>query len=367
MALTVGTPQNFLTNGRLTSAIYRDKTGVVRFAPSGALRLDHDLVTKAPLGVLIEPASTNLLTMNNVNPTSLAGLEMSTPGVVTLVDDAAELALIGLEAICSSGKVFKIDNSLGTNRHFARWNGVSAGTWGISAYIRGGSGRLSFNLNSGSDRGGVDFGASAHYRRVSFVNALGGQKMTVWADPGQVVYFILQQVEATRVTSVIPNATGAALTRAADVLSLPPESPRFEDLTAFTISIDATPQALDSVLLSLSDLSGDNRIDLWLGADGAVWLISVVGGLEDSTMIGAAGVTAGSRIRAAFAWSDGDVELVVNAEEPVIEPMPLPPGFAKLWLGRRPDGSKAMPGHIGRVLYLPRNMNTAELQDQTNG
>ena len=50
-----------LTLSRTSAAPCHDAAGVMQMAPANQTRFDHDPVTRAPLGLLIEGAATNLL------------------------------------------------------------------------------------------------------------------------------------------------------------------------------------------------------------------------------------------------------------------------------------------------------------------
>lgn len=125
----------------------------------------------------------------NNNPQSLANVTKSGDAASTLalVDDSAALAAIG-----QAGNVFKLDNSAGTTPAIASVAGTVGNTnpHSMAAFIRGGSGFLTW-ANSTPDN---PFAAQAAYRRVTRAPVapdLISRSVNVWADPGQIVYFIL--------------------------------------------------------------------------------------------------------------------------------------------------------------------------------
>lgn len=189
-------------------------------------------------GLLVENAATNKCTNFNANPTdttSVGFVDNGTGSSLAVVDDAAELANAGLNALCTSGKVYRI--IAGSAGAYAFVGGVSGSTaqFTYSAWVRGGSGYISHGSALAA------FGASPTYQR-RFLTASGqpaGQTF-VAADPNQTVYFILNHLEAgDRPTSPIVTA-GAAATRGADDASLtygmPPE---------YTLFLEAAWQPVD--------------------------------------------------------------------------------------------------------------------------
>lgn len=169
-------------------------------------------------GLLIEEARTNKVTINNANPISTAGI---TGAAVTLAaDQGSAIAAEGLSELVSGGVVFKIDNSASGVGTTAIISGAVGNTQlhTLSAWIWGGSG----SLRIASSVVAATFAASASPRRVSGsavpLDSLAAFRIQV--NAGQVVYFILPQLEeGAFVTSPIVT-TGGAATRAADNASI---------------------------------------------------------------------------------------------------------------------------------------------------
>lgn len=199
---------------RSTSALMLGPDEWQSFASGELARIDG-------IGAQVAPARTNKCTNWNANPVDLSGVVKSgdAAAVLSVVDDVASLAAAGLAAICFSGKVFKLDNSAGTTAAFATVVGGTGNTniHSVSGWIRGGTGALGI--------GGIarpTFAASGAYRKLVVENQTPGSSSGTWgisADAGQVVYFILNQLEEGSFASPPIITTGAAATRAGDLLT----------------------------------------------------------------------------------------------------------------------------------------------------
>jgi len=145
----------------------------------------------------VSPTRTNKCTCRKTNPTDTTNLTKSgdAAAVLSVVDDTAALAAAGLDKICTSGKVYKLDNSAGITAAQVV-NSVTGNTnpHSVSVYQRGGSGFLDTNQSPGR----LTFTASTDYARTCATNitpADAGKPWRVQADAGQTIYFILPQLE----------------------------------------------------------------------------------------------------------------------------------------------------------------------------
>ena len=183
-------------------------------------------------GVQVEPAMTNKCTCRKVNPTDTTNLIKSgdAAAVLSVVDDAAALTAAGLIGICTSGKVYKLDNSAGVGVSRVRIIGSVTNTNAHSAgvYCRGTTGTACYL--------GWDYSGSYEFKNITltedyvFYSGLNKTPPTTTAQvsfsaaAGAVLYFIMPElVESAFLTSLImPNPTEdglATVTRPADNIS----------------------------------------------------------------------------------------------------------------------------------------------------
>ncbi len=173
-----------------------------------------------PLGVLIEPAITNKSENYNANPDpALTGLAKGGDASATLtrVQDIVGLEAAGLQNICTSGYVVRLNNTAGSSN---AWVSISGGAQNTnthqgSVYWKGtGNAFLAMITPNPSQA------LTANYQR--FVQSLtppgAGAILQIAAQPGADVYFILNQLEEEIVPSSVIVTEGAAAARAVDGL-----------------------------------------------------------------------------------------------------------------------------------------------------
>lgn len=214
------------TQLRAGPALYRDQDGRVKIAPVDQLR--NEFQGGQPLGLLMENAVTNKCDNYNANPdAALTNLTKSgdVAAVLSRVLDIEELNEAGLLTICTSGYVFKLDNSAGSAVAHVDCNATtgSTGPHCSSAYWRG-SGTATIGLVSGAP---TAVSLPEHYERFVDVarTALASDQWRLTASAGAVVYFILNQLEGAWVESSPVIVEGMSGSRAVDKLSIPYTDP----------------------------------------------------------------------------------------------------------------------------------------------
>ena len=175
-------------------------------------------------GLMDRMAGGNKCLNHNANPTDLTGIYTGgdAAAVLSVVDDSTALAAAGLDGICTSGMVFKLDNSAGTDAAQAVVNGLAgtANQHTLSGYFRGtGSGA---NLHSGYEQGPL-ITLTDTYLRHAFHTSTTETFRTYWvrARPGAVVYFILNQMEELPYLTEPVVTTGSAVSLSATRTVLP--------------------------------------------------------------------------------------------------------------------------------------------------
>lgn len=213
-------------------------------------------------GPLVEPARTNKVTCRKANPTDTTNITKSgdAAAVLSVVDDSAALAAAGLDKICTSGKVYKLDNSEGAATAIADFSGQTGNTnvHSCAIYVRGvGTGIFGISLGLS-----VNYTASGSYVQVKNENKTPANSTNILAirvNAGGVVYFILPQLEeGAFVTSPIAlDSTGAdpltALTRPAANLTRPTAGTALASGNDFAIYGRVIPEAAgqgDQMLLA---------------------------------------------------------------------------------------------------------------------
>lgn len=307
---------------------------------------------QASLGFAIPEGRTNKCTNYNANPTDLTNVTKSGDAASTLsvVDDTAALLASGLQNICTSGKVYKLDNSAGSTEAFAAIEGTSGNTnaHSFGAFVRGsGGGRVL--LSSGGAAAQNYPTLAATYQRVTAANktpASTGQKMTCSATAGSVIYFILNQLEEGAFATSPIVVAGASATRAARVPSITgPAATAFlnaKSLYAQTnsgLGISTGARIVDfggTQLIGFSSTSvlrasnGTNNADATLGSGSYTTRVKGAAGFDASSITSKA--NGGSQATSANAWG-------------------TPSGT--VYLGNRSAGDRALNGRLEKIMVGP--------------
>jgi hypothetical protein len=244
---------------RATTAVTEDLSGALRAVASG------DPAIGQYKGMGFWPQLQNKCTNYSANPTDLTNVTLGgdPAATLTVVDDTAALAAAGLSGICTSGKVYKLDNSAGATTATATISGNPGNTNAhrTNAYIRGGTGTIGGQT---SVLRGAFAAASDYTRRAyTWTPDTATRPAGISADAGQTIYFILNMlVEASYSGPVIPVA-GTAATRNADVhtktgLALNPAGFAVLDWGRWESTMGGNA-------IEMSDGTGANRIHILTG------------------------------------------------------------------------------------------------------
>ena len=172
--------------------------------PSTPLRTRKGTVSvysEAYKGALVEPARTNKVTCRKANPVDTTRISVDSGQLtdLTLVDMSEALLRSGLSHLCTSGLVYRLDNSTNGANKYARCVGPAGNTQPhtMSAYICG-TGKGGVRKSGVSGAGSVEnIVLTDSFVRVSDMgnNAVAASEGCIVANPYSVVYFILPQFE----------------------------------------------------------------------------------------------------------------------------------------------------------------------------
>lgn len=279
----VGNPFGF---SRASAAVQWNASAKAESVASGALRISRDPGTALNPGWLFESQRTNKCSNFNANPTATTGMTTGTTAGVaptlSLVTDVTELATAGLDLICTNGNVYKLDNTLGVNSGYVLIPGSSGNVnshYG-SAWIRGGAGRIG-NEAGLVVTGSVAFSASAHYVRIMSSAMTSGStlsKIAIGANPGAIIFFILNQYEEQDVSSEI-IVVGSAATRQTDSSTIPLAAGLLSTEGLITAKTKPYVGSITNVTRSICQLGSGvgSAVDLYMGRVGLLYYYADVG------------------------------------------------------------------------------------------
>lgn len=163
------------------------------------------------------PTRVNKLTNFNANPTDLTGMIKlgAAAATLTVVDDAAALATAGLGTICTSGNVYLLDNSEGSataTAHITVSEPISGPHTASLFARRAGTGNVNFGLSETVVRTAIP-AEVPDYDRFTVYDPDGSGQLVIVADPGAVIWFILNQLEDGAFATPPIVLTGAGATR----------------------------------------------------------------------------------------------------------------------------------------------------------
>lgn len=175
-------------------------------------------------GLLLEGARTNKSSGPNANLTTTAGITTygDAARVFSVVSDTAALSAAGLSSVCTSGNVFRLNNTAGGTPAYAVMNGTVGNlNQHIQSIWARGSGNYSVGLDAGVDSGNIPTGAltSSYVRRNGTAGSLPtvtGAALRVAANAGADVYFILWQLEEASAVGSVIVTSGSQATRGED-------------------------------------------------------------------------------------------------------------------------------------------------------
>lgn len=389
---------------RASTATRFTSSGVMETVASGAMRIDHDPVTRAPLGYLCEETSTN-----HVRNSTMVGVVTGSPGTLPTNWSSADAGLT--RTVVGSG------TESGMAYVDVRWNGTSSSTlaqvlfdtstaiaasasqaWTGSVYLRlvdgslanvnsigsgityrdsGGSGITSATTNFSVTSGGLLSQRASHTSTSPALTAYSQLIVNVSVVNGAAIDFTLrigapQLEQRAFATSFIPTA-GSALTRQLDALTL-------GDLSRIGFNPSASSVIAQGRILGQSALVYPGVVALGMGVEGDKVVLyrdgassrfivdaKTAGVIQYSLSVTAAPAT-GAEYKTAFAFAANDASQTTSGAAPVKDTsVALSTILDRMSIG----GFQARGGGtngaqiIRRVDYYPRRLPDAELQTLT--
>jgi len=382
---------------RASSGTFVGSDGLIQSAANNAPRFDHDPITLACKGLLIEESRTNLVlrsegfsagSWQKSGVTITADSVASPDGAVTadlLVEDVGLSAHIVQQSAPSitAGQPY-------TFSVFAKPASHTSYQMALSNTAFGGGLFANFIL-TGSGSVGTSFGVttkiesfpSGWYRcSVTIASVAGGTggfstivinnnnssatRLPSYLGTGaQAVYLYGAQLEAGSFpTSYIPTTT-AAVTRSADVCSI--------TLSAFSGFYNQAEGTILAGYLFRTNSAGrpfyigdgtssTNTMEAFNGGSGVTSNV-FSGGAQQYTRDVVA--TNNSMVKTALAVAASNAMLAVNSTLATSGGGLMPVGVNQLVIGNRPDGARNINGHISVVRYFRKRLPNAKLQTLT--
>jgi hypothetical protein len=396
--------QNLITFTRASSAMFVGSDGVWQTAPSNAPRFDHNPLTGESLGLLVEEQRTNLCLYSeefdiwNINSgTTVATNATASPrGTTTaskIVETTANTAhyrgrsnVLAANTTCTLSVYAKAGE-----RNFVGLQLTPNGTDYIYCTFNIQTGVASTPVNAGNGSGAtvsIQEANNGWYRCVltgipssTAANPLcaiyvGNANVNLVTNPylgdGTSGIFLWgAQVEAgASASSYIGPTTTAAVTRAADILSITgsnfsswyrqDEGTFYGDAsTPFAVAVTEFPLIADSI-------SGTDVVRLGFITESLAVQYVQVGGANQSELY-PAGLTGVRRRRIASAMQANNFGIAVNGRAVLSDNSgSMPSSLTSLTIGQRSDGFDALNGHIRRLTYFPQRLPNNILQSLTS-
>lgn len=372
-ALLESLPSGFTYTRADSVATCRNGAGKLVAVATGSPRFDHDAQGNA-LGLLIEGSVTNKCTHTNCNPSSTTNMTKGGDAASTLsvVSDVTALASSGLDAICTNGMVYKLDNSGGSTTAYVDIGGTTGNTnpHTFSVWARGTSGTIGTLTRSGTGSSTVNMNGNGAYARYVLANETPSGttvQLRVRANAGKVVWFILSQLEEMPFATSEIITAGAAATRAADRVTYALTGKPCFSISQGYVGLRYRPKGfmpgVYQYLLVADNGSNSNdtigiRINATSGDLGAYVRAGAVS--QDSNSNNDVHI-AGCMNGAGISWSPGQAVMLSGGKPNTKTYAGNPSGITSLNIGARTSGLEPFFGHITRLVVGARAKTAAGL------
>ena len=361
---------------RASTATFVGSGGLIQSAAVNEPRFDHDPVTLACKGLLIEESRTNLCLRSEEfdNATWSKSSAIVTAPVVTANQVNSPSGVLNADRI-----VFPVVIGAGAYSLATQFFSQSAGVvYTASIYLRGlvGGEKVWWAWTpNGSTYARKECILTTAWQRFDFTytSIAGNNFIQLGVDLrdasqstqlAQTIFAWGAQLEVGAFpTSYIPTTT-AALTRSADVCSITGgDFTSLYNATEGTILANAsTPASGDRTVLSTDDNTANEMTRL--RTEGTNPFFKVTDGGSDVVAIDAGTVTANTTFKLAAAYEINNFAASINGGAVVADTSGTIPTVDRMRIGAG-QGGNTMCGHIARIQYFRKRLPDAKLQSLT--
>lgn len=375
----------YVTFTRSSTATYFDATGVMRTAAANQPRYDHDPVTGALRGLLVEEQRTNLLLRSQEfdNASWIKNGSSITANAAVAPDGTASGDLITSAASAGVSYV-QCTVTLAASTYTASFFVKAAGSSYCAVRVQDGSTNpeVRFYLQDGS--ASVSQGSPVAYGAVPVGNGwwrcwvttaaaatTGWAGVYVYSATGSRAYTAAgesllvwgAQLEAgSFATSYIPT-TSAAVSRAADVLSAPLSSIGWNAAESTLFAEYIVPWTSAGATRGVAGVDSTGRFIYFTAGSGLIPAM-----FDGTNTASTSAILVNVNSKTASAFSSGGQAMCSNGGAVSSTPFDGSFGAAPtaLRIGESGQGSSTqLCGHIRRLRYYPRRLSDAQLQALT--
>ncbi len=386
-----------VTFTRASSGTYVNSSGLIASATTDAARFDHDPVTLAAKGLLIEEARTNSLTYSEdwsnatwgtVSATKTSNSTTAPDGATTadtLTDAAASSRHIVYNSatLTAATYTYSIFAKKGTGRYiYARFDNAST-SYGAVVDLNTGSITQNKSVGSPTNTGSssTDYGSGFYRASVSQTGSTGtcytvlggsdsgtptydGNGDPIYSGTSSTWYAWGAQIELGAFpTSYIPT-TNSTVTRAADNATM--TGTAFSDwwsATADTIVVYAdSPASGTRIIWQADDGTANNRITIYTSGTDCKADIVTGGVTQASLTLGT--ITANTAFKAAIAFAANDVAGCLNGGTVQTDVSASLPTVDRCKIGADTTGNY-LCGHISAIKAYNSRVSDATMQSLT--
>lgn len=362
----------------LTGSTYYPTTGTIYQAP----RIDHSLTTGARQGFLVESARQNLI-LNSFLSGGVAGTPGTAPTNWSYSTVGTPSVTFGSDTECPGGSTIRIVTASQRLQMF-RSVSVSANTTYINSVVvdnnavsnyalnfavswvttPAGS-TITYQLNGATVAGSTGIPPGRH--TIASILTVGGTAGTASARIGNGIQnlaagdltFRRPQVEISNTRTSYMPTYGVALSRAADVVTMPTSAVAFS-ATAGAYVASFTPQSISTTneIVSISDGTANEAIESSAGLSSH---LLVTDGGSPQCDIDAGTLTVNTTAKLGAAYAQNDFAATINGANAVTDTSGNLPTVTTFYFGQSSAGAQ-LNGLLRQFTFIPRRISDAQLQ-----